>query len=143
VRPNANAWRIHARPIRSTPGLIPLYERYGRENAGRALETAVLLELERREYAVDYLKTRDGLEVDFLAEQPGEAPHLIQVSLDTQAESTWEREVRSLASAVRSFPGARATLVTLDPTPPAQMLAEGVTWVPASRWFLEPTIMTA
>jgi uncharacterized protein len=42
------------------PGLIPLYERSGRAHYGRALETAVLLELERREYTVDWLRTGDG-----------------------------------------------------------------------------------
>ncbi len=39
------------------PGLIALYERSGREHKGRALETVVLLELERRGYEVSYLRT--------------------------------------------------------------------------------------
>jgi len=36
------------------PGLIPLFQRAGRENRGRSLETAVLIELERRGYAAGW-----------------------------------------------------------------------------------------
>jgi uncharacterized protein len=126
---------LKAYPI--DPGLIPLYGRTGRAIDGRGLETAVLLELERREYSVDYLKTRDGWEVDFMAERPGDTPILNQVCLETQDEAAWEREIRSLASAVQAMPDARAILVTLDPTPPSRILPESLTWMPASRWLLE------
>jgi len=37
----------------------------GRSNAGHALETLVLLELERRGADIGYVKTGTGLEVDF------------------------------------------------------------------------------
>ncbi|MFW5973346.1 MAG: ATP-binding protein [Bacteroidota bacterium] len=126
-------------PRRAYPidaGLIPLYERSGREHRGRALETAILLELERREYKVDYLRTSEGWEVDFIAERPGDPPLLVQVSLESTADETWEREVRSLESAARAFPDALPVLVTLDPTPPAHDLPEPIQWMPASRWLL-------
>jgi hypothetical protein len=57
-------------------GLIALFERSGRTHQGRALETALLLELERRGYEVAYLRTTQGFEVDFLAQRPGEPPLL-------------------------------------------------------------------
>lgn len=65
------------------PGLIPVYERTGRPNLGHALETVVLIELERRGYQTAYIRTREGLEVDFLAQAAGQPPTLIQVCLDT------------------------------------------------------------
>ena len=119
------------------PGLIPLYERTGREHHGRALETAILLELERREYTVDWLRTDDGWEVDFFAERPGDPPLLIQVSLDTVEIETWEREVRSLEAAARAYPKARAHLITFDSSLPAHELPATIEWRPASRWLLE------
>ncbi len=67
-----------AYPIDS--GLIALYERSGRQNLGHALETVVLLELERRGYASAYVLTREGWEVDFLAVAPGRDALLVQVS---------------------------------------------------------------
>jgi predicted AAA+ superfamily ATPase len=118
-------------------GLIAIYERAGRTHRGRALETAVLLELERRRYAVDWLRTAEGWEVDFFATRADIAPLLVQVCLDTTADETWEREVRALASAAAAFPDAQPLLITLDPTPPARELPLGLQWWPAAGWLLD------
>ncbi len=53
------------------PGLIPVFDRTGRANLGHALETAVLVELERRGFEVTYVRTPAGYEVDFLARGAG------------------------------------------------------------------------
>lgn len=118
------------------PGLIPLYERTGREHRGRALETVVLLELERRGYTVDWVRTEDGWEVDFFAQRTGDTPLLVQVCLDTAADSTWEREVRALTDAAHAYPDARALLITLDATPPTRDLPAPLEWRAASQWLL-------
>lgn len=118
-------------------GLITVYEGAGRAHRGRALETAVLLELERRRYAVDWYRTDEGWEVDFLAERADSAPLLLQVCLDTSADETWEREVRALQAASAAQPTAEALMVTLDPTPPARELPGRLRWMPAARWLLE------
>ncbi|MEX2610328.1 MAG: ATP-binding protein [Gemmatimonadota bacterium] len=129
-----------ANPRKAYPidaGLIPLYARAGREHQGRALETAVLLELERRGYAADWVRTEGGWEVDFLAERAGDPPLLIQVSLDTAEDATWHREVRALEDAAGTHPDAEAVLITLDPAPPPHDLPRGLRWSPAARWLLE------
>jgi predicted AAA+ superfamily ATPase len=117
-------------------GLIPLYERSGRPNLGHALETAVLLELERRGYESAYVRTVEGWEVDFLAIAPGKPSLLIQVCAEVQDPGTAQRELRALASAKLQQPGARCLLITLDSTPPKEVLPEGLEWWPASRWLL-------
>lgn len=66
------------------PGLIALFERSGRSHHGRALETAVLIELERRGFEVAYVRTPEGFDVDFLAERAGERPRLIQACLESE-----------------------------------------------------------
>ena len=119
------------------PGLIPVYERAGRENHGRSLEAVVLLELERREYDVGWVRVGDDLEVDFYAEHPTAEPLLIQVSLETSSKTTWEREVRSLQAAAEEYPKARPLLITLDPTPPSHPLPHRLEWYSASQWLLE------
>lgn len=43
------------------PGLIPVFDRSGRANTGHALETAVLIELERRGASVTYVRTPEGM----------------------------------------------------------------------------------
>lgn len=124
------------KPYPIDPGLIPLYERPGREHRGRSLETAVLLELERREYSVTWLRAGDDLEVDFFATRPGDPPLLVQVCIDTTADTTWDREVRALDAASQEHPDAEALLVTQDPTPPRRPLPSALQWRAATQWLL-------
>lgn len=121
------------------PGFIPLFERTGRTHRGRALETAVLLELERRGYSTSYVRTDDDREVDFFAERTGDAPLLVQVCLETERDDTWDREVRALVSARRQFPDAQALLLTLDGVPPMRALPERIRWQAAAAWLLTGT----
>jgi len=118
------------------PGLIPLFERGASTHRGMALETAVLLELERRGYAVSYIRTPEGYEVDFHAHRPGEQPLLLQVCLESEGDATWARESRALGAAAKEHPGARALLLTLDAVPPSRPLSPGLEWAPAARWLL-------
>jgi len=118
-------------------GLIALFERSGRTHHGRALETAVMLELERRGWDIAYVRTTEGWEVDFIGHRAGDSPVLIQVCLESEGDETWERELRALVAADRAYPDARSFLVTLDATPPTRPLPRGLTWAPAARWLLE------
>jgi predicted AAA+ superfamily ATPase len=119
------------------PGLIALFERTGRTQGGRTLETAVFLELERRGYEVAYVRTREGFEVDFLAHRAGGPPLLVQACLESEGDETWERELRALEGAAAEFRSARAWLVTMDAQPPRRPLPKNVAWAPAARWLLE------
>jgi hypothetical protein len=119
------------------PGLIPLYERTGRPNLGHALETAVLVELERRGRQVAYVRTREGFEVDFLATAPLEDLELIQVCIDVSDPETRVREVRALEAASRELPDAKPLLLTLDSTPPQPPLSAPLEWKPAAAWLLD------
>jgi predicted AAA+ superfamily ATPase len=119
------------------PGLITLFERSGRTHHGRALETAILIELERRGFDVTYVRTADGFEVDFLAHRAGDPPRLIQACLETEGDETWDRELRALERAAAVHPDARPFLVTLDAVPPVRPLPAGLSWVPAAQWLLE------
>lgn len=80
------------------PGLIPVFDRSGEANLGHALETAVLVELERRGATVSYVRTTEGFEVDFCAVHPTGEGELIQVAADASAADTGERELRALPS---------------------------------------------
>ncbi len=119
------------------PGLIALFERSGRTHQGRALETAILLELERRAFEVAYVRTSADYEVDFLAQRGSEPPLLIQACLESEGDQTWTRELRALEAAQSAHPEARPFLITLDSVPPSRPLPDRVTWVPAARWLLE------
>jgi predicted AAA+ superfamily ATPase len=118
------------------PALIPLFERSGRPQIGRALETVVALELERRGHTLHYALTPAGFEIDFVATQPGAAPVLVQVSASALDPRTRDRELRALHDGMSEHPTAGALFLTLDATPPPALPA-GVRWMPAARWLLE------
>jgi predicted AAA+ superfamily ATPase len=118
------------------PGLIQVFDRTGRANLGHALETAVLVELERRGMRVTYVRTPQGHEVDFLARRPTGEDELIQVCADATDAATAERELRALGEAGRLYPKATKRLLTLTrdalpPGAPPEIVAQ-----PAYEWML-------
>jgi len=117
-------------------GLIPLFDPAGRTNLGHALETAVLIELQRRRCDVTYVRTTDGYEVDFMARRPDGGMELIQVCADASAPETALRELRALEAAGKQYPKATCRLLTLTrDTAPAET-PEGVLIQPAYEWIL-------
>ena len=118
------------------PGLIPCFDRSGRSNLGHALETAVLIELERRRCEVTYVRTAEGHEVDFLARDPTGRMELIQVCADASDPAVAERELRALLEAGIQFPQASQRLLILarDGAPPAT--PPGIQVQPAWQWML-------
>jgi len=119
------------------PGLVKAFDTTFRSNVGRALETVVLNELERRGAEVGYVKTADGLEVDFLARHVSAGEELIQVCADASAAGTLERELGSLDAASREHPRALQRLLVLDRD--AVVGVRGRTAVrvqPAYEWLL-------
>lgn len=117
------------------PGLIPVFERTRRANTGHALETAVLLELERRGARIGYLRTATGYEIDFHADFPDGTLQLIQVCTDLGSKETLEREVRALMDAQAAHPHALPLLLSMDAQPPAT-LPPGIHWQSAAAWLL-------
>ncbi len=96
--------------------LISAFDRSGKANIGHALETAVLVELERRSCELGYVFTPGGFEVDFLATEPEGRRTLIQVAADLSESATREREFRALADALPVYRRASALLLTLTST---------------------------
>ena len=131
-----------ANPRKAYPvdtGLIPVFDRTGRANLGHALETAVLVELERRRCEVTYVRTAEGYEVDFLARGPTGEADLIQVCVDLSDPATAAREFRALDSAARQFPFARKRLLTLTHDALPEEVPSGFEVQTAYEWLLQGT----
>jgi hypothetical protein len=118
------------------PGLIKAFDASGRSNVGHALETTVLNELERRGAAIGYVKTPDGLEVDFLARYPVGGEELIQVCADVSPADTLARELRALTAAEQQHSRAARRLLVLDRDALTRVNAPGVEVRPAYEWLL-------
>ena len=118
------------------PGFIRAFDASGRANLGHALETIVLNELERRGREIGYVKTAEGLEVDFLARHPAADEELVQVCADPSAPETLSRELRALSEAAKDHPRAIRRLLVLDRDAVARVRAPGVAVRPAYEWLL-------
>jgi hypothetical protein len=122
------------------PGLIPAFDRSGKANTGHALETAVLVELERRGGEVAYIRTPEGHEVDFLWTARDGKRRLVQVADDLTARETRDREFGALESARPQHRGASALLLTGSAIDTELALADaprGVEVRTAWEWMLE------
>lgn len=117
------------------PGLIPLFDRSGKTNLGHALETCVLLELDRRGAQVGYVRTPSGSEVDFLVRHPTGGEELIQVCTSLDDPVTRERELRALTEASAIHSRAACSLIALD-IPAAADIPPNVTLHRAADWLL-------
>lgn len=118
------------------PGLIPVFDRTGRANLGHALETIVMVELERRRMEVTYVRTPGGYEVDFLARRPGEEPELIQVCTDLGTPEVAERELRALEDVAKVYPKATRRLLTITRDAMPGDVPKNVVVQPAYEWLL-------
>jgi predicted AAA+ superfamily ATPase len=133
---NSNPRKIYP----ADPGLIRAFDASGRANVGHALETAVLNELERRGADVGYVKTNEGLEVDFLVRHPaGDGEELIQVCAGLSDEATLARELRALTAAGTEHPRAVRRLLVLDRDSVPRTGTPEVLVQPAYEWLLTAT----
>lgn len=118
------------------PALIKAFDASGRTNQGHALETVVLNELERRKAEVGYVKTTDGLEVDFLARDPVGGEELLQVCVDLSAPETRARELRAMTAAAKDHPRATRRLLVLDRDALDQVKEAAIEAQPVYEWLL-------
>jgi predicted AAA+ superfamily ATPase len=131
---NSNPRKVYP----ADPALISAFDVSGRSNFGHALETVVLLELERRRAEIAYVRTPRGYEVDFLARFPSGEEELIQVCAEVNATETAEREMRALVEAGRQFPKAHKRLLTMTRDSLPREASADVTVEPAYVWLLTP-----
>ncbi len=131
-RRNTNPRKIYP----ADPGLIDAFDTSGRPSTGHALETVVYNELSRRGAEIMYVKTNEGLEVDFLARHADGRHELIQVCADASNAATWQRETRALDAARREHPRAERTVVVLNAVAARALSHPKTRVLPAHQWLL-------
>jgi predicted AAA+ superfamily ATPase len=123
-------------------GFIALFDRSGKANVGHALEAAVLHELQRRGFQVNYVRTPGGFEVDFYARDLAGTEALIQVCADLDHPATLARELRALQDAAATWPQATLQLITFN-RPTAAALPPEVQLHLACDWLLGATLVVS
>jgi len=103
---------------------------------GRLLENFVFMELRRNGLDIEYYRTENGLEVDFITTDHRNAQTLCQVSLELNDEQTCNREVNALSTAMQETGIENGTIVTLDTEERIETNAGVINVVPAWLWAL-------
>ncbi len=85
---------------------------------GMAFEHFLIIEMMRlnaygqRDFRFSYLRTKDGAEIDLIAERPGRPPALIEIK---SSERVDERDTRGLEGFLKDIPGAEGFCLSRDP----------------------------
>lgn len=98
---------------------------------GNAFEHFVFLELLRlseylgKQVRFSYLKTHDGAEIDFVMERPGRPVALVEIKSTKRVDP---KEVKHLKTFSRELGGAKAYLLSLDPSPQRIASVQALPW---------------
>ncbi len=95
------------------------------------------MELRRKGLIIEYYRTANGLEVDFIATDHHDAQTLYQASLELRDKQTRKREVRALTTAMQETGIKAATIVSLDTEEQIETDTGIIDVVPAWLWALQ------
>jgi len=117
-------------------GLANAFLHQPQSDWGRLLENFVFMELRRRDLTIEYYRTEDGLEVDFITTNHSGEKALYQVTLELLDDHTREREVRALTAAMHETKIRHGTIVSLDAEERIDTDCGVIDVVPAWLWSI-------
>ncbi|HEX9721702.1 MAG TPA: ATP-binding protein [Candidatus Paceibacterota bacterium] len=106
-------------------------------NKGRFLENLVFVELRRRGKQLFYYKTKNNLEVDFLATEGKRPEELIQVCWSLSDKKTKEREIKALQNALAELRMKEGYLLTSEEREKVKVNGCTIHVKPVWEWCLE------
>ena len=118
-------------------GLANAFLHQPQSDWGRLLENFVYMELRRQGLDIEYYRTENGLEVDFITTDLRAAQMLYQVSLDLRDNSTRERELRALTTAMQETGINYGTIISLGTEDRIETDAGVIDVIPAWLWSVQ------
>lgn len=108
------------------------------EDLGKIAENIVYLELRRRHdrAEINYWKSRQQEEVDFLVREGAHVKELIQVCWDIGKKETKEREVKALIKAMEEFRLKKSIVITKDFEGEEKANGVRIKFIPLWKWLL-------
>jgi len=117
-----------------------MYSISGRIDYGRLFENAVYLELKRntpQQYDINYWKSTQGYEVDFVIREGLAIKEIIQVTYELNKETTKDREVRGLVALARESGLDHGLIITKEFDKVETVDGIKVNFMPLWKWLLE------
>ncbi len=138
---------IHSRSVRAKQvnprkvyaidtGLANAFRHKPQPDWGRLLENLVFMELRRQGLNIEYYRTGQGYEVDFIATGNSGIRSLYQVSLDISDGNTRKREVRALIAAMEETGLSTAKILTLQDEEHIETNSGTIDVLPVWLWLL-------
>jgi len=118
-------------------GLANAFLHQPQSDWGRLLENFVFMELRRQALDIEYYRTGDGLEIDFITTDQHGSQALYQVSLELHDRKTREREVMALTAAMQETGIKHAAIISLDTEERIKTDTGVIDVVPAWLWALQ------
>ncbi len=123
-------------------GDIGFLNLYSLENFGSRLENIVFLELFRKIHKnplwhLNYWKSLDGYEVDFLLSKNRKVKQAIQVCMETVNQKTKERELRSLLLCLKEFNLKKGIILTKNESSEEKIDGRIIKTIPVWKWLLD------
>lgn len=101
------------------------------------LENSVYIQLRRNFFEnIFYYKTKNGREVDFIAQYPNGQIELYQVAVSLTDEKTRKREIQALVEAAQELNVDRATIITSDTEETVELDRLAIQVTPYWKWCL-------
>ncbi len=118
-------------------GLANAFLHRPRSDWGRLLENFVFMELRRQGLEIEYYRSGNAFEVDFITTDASGAQALYQVCLDISEPETHKREIRALIEAMKETGLAQATLLTLNEEEKIETDAGIINVLPVWYWAIQ------
>ena len=105
----------------------------------RQFENMIFIELRRRHLKINYFKTKDGYEIDFVTQSQNNnnSPDLYQACYYISSPEVLERELRAIEKSFEYLNANSATIITMEDE---KTIIRGnivINIIPAWKWFLE------
>ncbi len=118
------------------PGMMNAVSFRFSEDIGRLFEDLVFIQLYRTGHEIYYWQDEKGLEVDFVLKSGLKSFELIQVSIDLSDQSTREREIKGLLSAMDHFGVSEGLILTRDLFDEEILAGKTIRYLPLWYWLL-------
>ena len=118
---------------------------YSMKNFGARLENIVYLELLRRAYNnpllhLNYWKSDNGYEVDFVVSENRKVKQALQVSLRLYDAKTMQREMRALLLCMQEFNLKEAVILTKDEQGEESIDGRKIRIIPCWKWLIRSNL---
>lgn len=111
----------------------------GKKEMGRLFENAVLLALKRKlmqNQEINYWKSPEGIECDFIIREGLNIKAAIQVVYDIRDEKTKKREINGLVECAKEFKLKEGLVITKDYEAEEKIENKKIKFIPLRKWLL-------